>query len=212
MRLVLLGAPGSGKGTQAERLVTKYQIPHISTGNILRQAIESKIELGTLAYSYIKDGKLVPDTVVIQIVEERLTRPDCVTGFILDGFPRTVKQAESLAQWIKSINLRLTRVVYFQVSDEILINRLVNRRVCSRCQAIYHLINHPPQKAEICDLCGNAVIQRPDDEEFTVKKRLKVYKEQTEPLLDFYRKLGLLIVINGENDPDTIFTSLVAQL
>jgi adenylate kinase len=212
MRLVLLGAPGSGKGTQAEQLTAKYRIPHISTGNILRLAIENKTELGSLADAYIKKGKLVPDSVIIQVVKERLTQSDCSQGFILDGFPRTVTQAESLEQWNESVKRPLTAVIYLQVSDATLIKRLVNRRVCSKCQAIYHLISHPPKEADKCDLCGHAVIQRPDDAEATVINRIKVYKEQTEPLLEYYRNKGLLLVFNGENNPEIIFMSLVAQL
>lgn len=212
MQLVLLGAPGSGKGTQAERLTAKYQIPHISTGNILRAAIENKTELGTLAKSYIKEGKLVPDLVVIQVVEERLAQSDCKNGFILDGFPRTVTQAEMLKQWTERVNRPLTKIVYFEVSETTLINRLINRRVCSKCEAIYHVVTHPPKIAGKCDLCGGAVIQRPDDEEATVINRLKVYKELTEPLLDYYRKIGLLLVINGEHNAELIFTTLMAKL
>ncbi|MFB3895668.1 MAG: adenylate kinase [bacterium] len=212
MRLVLLGAPGSGKGTQAERLTAKYRIPHVSTGNILRLAIEHKTELGTLANTYIKEGKLVPDAVIIRVVEERLAQSDCSLGFILDGFPRTVTQAEMLKQWTVQTKQSLTKVVYFQVSESTLIKRLINRRVCSKCEAIYHLITHPPKIAGKCDLCGNAVIQRPDDEETTVINRLKVYKELTEPLLEYYQKLDLLLVVDGENNAETIFVSLVTQL
>jgi adenylate kinase len=212
MQLVLLGAPGSGKGTQAERLTVKYQIPHISTGNILRWAIENKTELGALAGAFIKEGKLVPDSVIIRVVEERLAQSDCSHGFILDGFPRTVTQAESLNQWCKKVKRSLTAVIYLQASDAVLIKRLVNRRVCSKCQTIYHLISHPPKEPGKCDLCGNPVIQRPDDKETTVINRIKVYKEQTEPLLDYYQNLGLLRVVNGENNAEIIFTSLVALL
>jgi adenylate kinase len=212
MQLVLLGAPGSGKGTQAERLVKKFQIPHISTGNILRQAIEDKNELGALADSFMKEGKLVPDEIIIRIAEERLGKPDCLAGFILDGFPRTVAQAKSFERWRKLVKLPLVAVLYLRISDETLIKRLVNRRVCSKCQAVYHIINHPSKHVGICDKCGSNLIQRPDDQEETVKQRLKVYEEQTAPLLDFYRKLGLLVIVDGEENPDTIFASLLGAV
>jgi adenylate kinase len=212
MQLVLLGAPGSGKGTQAERLTAKYRIPHISTGNILRLAIENRSELGALASSYIKEGKLVPDSVIIRVVENRLVQSDCSKGFILDGFPRTVTQAETLEQWTEQVKRPLTKVIYFQVNEATLIKRLINRRVCGKCEAIYHLITHLPKIAGKCDLCGNTVIQRPDDEETTVTNRLKVYKELTEPLLDYYRKSDLLLVINGESNAEIVFTTVVSQL
>jgi len=212
MRLVLLGAPGSGKGTQAERLVNKLQIPHISTGNILRQAIEDKNELGTIANSYIQKGTLVPDSIIIQIVEERLGKPDCIPGFVLDGFPRTVTQAESLEFWLDSVMLSLDAVVYLWVSEETLITRLVNRRICSKCQSVYHLINHPSEQDGVCDKCGGILVQRSDDQETTVKHRLKVYEEQTAPLRDFYQNLGLLVVIDGEKEPNTVFGTLVEAI
>jgi adenylate kinase len=212
MRLVLLGAPGSGKGTQAEKLVQKYQLPHISTGNILREAINNKNELGELAFSYIKQGMLVPDDVIIQVVEERLNKPDCAPGFILDGFPRTINQAKSFEKWIETAGQRLDAVIYLQVPEQILVERLVNRRVCSQCQAVYHLIYRTPKQTGQCDLCGGKLIQRPDDEEVTVKQRLKVYTKQTAPLLAFYKNLGLLVVINGANSADAIFASLVDTL
>ncbi|MDI6784189.1 MAG: adenylate kinase [bacterium] len=209
MRLVLLGAPGSGKGTQAERVVKQFQIPHISTGNMLRQAVASQNELGRLADSFLKEGKLVPDYIIIRIIEERLGKPDCVPGYVLDGFPRTVAQAKSLESSRDSANQSLDAVVYLQVAEATLLNRLVNRRVCSKCQAVYHLFNHPPKEVGICNNCGGPLVQRPDDEEITVKQRLKVYEEQTVPLLDFYQKLGLLVVLDGEKEPALIFDALV---
>lgn len=212
MRLVLLGAPGSGKGTQAEKLAEKFQIPHISTGNILRQAIDNNDDLGLLAFSYMKQGMLVPDEVIIRIVEERLSKPDSNRGFILDGFPRTLNQAESLEVWLESTKQPLNTVIFLQVAEATLMSRLVNRRVCGQCQAVYHLINRPPKQAGICNICGGELVQRSDDEEATVKQRLMVYEEQTVPVRAFYKKLGLLVVIDGEKEVDAIFELLVSHL
>ncbi|MCX7919453.1 MAG: adenylate kinase [bacterium] len=212
MRLILLGAPGSGKGTQAVRLAEYYHIPHISTGDILRQEISRKTQLGTVADSFVSAGKLVPDELIIQMVEQRLQHDDCIVGFVLDGFPRTVAQAQSLDQWLTQHNRKLHAVIYLNVTETTIIQRLSNRRVCSQCQAVYHLVTQPPKQTEICDLCGGRLIQRPDDNETTVKKRLKEYIEKTEPLLHFYQRTGLLISIDGGLDVNSIFNRIISEL
>ena len=196
MNLILLGAPGAGKGTQAEVICSKLSIPAISTGNIIREALAKGTEMGIKAKSYIDAGRLVPDDVVIGIIKERLAKDDCKNGFILDGFPRTIPQAEAL----DAMGVVIDRVIDIEVSDEAIVNRLSGRRVCASCGASYHLEYKKPAKEGVCDSCGGELIQRKDDHPDTVLDRLRVYHEQTEPLKDYYSKAGLLRVVEGQEE------------
>lgn len=196
MNLILLGAPGAGKGTQAEFICDKLNIPAISTGNILREAVKNGTEMGLKAKEYIESGSLVPDPVIIGIIKERLAAPDCKNGFILDGVPRTVAQAQALEQ----LGVTIDKVVDLEVADEVIMRRLSGRRVCSACGASYHLEYKPSRKPDRCDRCDGALIVRKDDEPATVKDRLNTYHELTEPLIDFYRQRGKLVVVEGQED------------
>ncbi|MBR2590115.1 MAG: adenylate kinase [Clostridia bacterium] len=193
MNLIFLGAPGAGKGTQAEVISQKLSIPTISTGNIIREALKNGTEMGLKAKSYIEAGKLVPDSVVIGIIQERLAKDDCANGFILDGFPRTIPQAEALDE----MGVKIDKVVEIQVDDETIIGRMSGRRVCSKCGASYHIVNKPPKAEGICDSCGGELVQRKDDAPETVLDRLEVYHTQTEPLKDFYAAKGILRTADG---------------
>lgn len=199
MRLILLGAPGAGKGTQAVALAEKLKIPHISTGDIFRYNIRNGTPLGKLAKGYIDSGALVPDDVTISIVKDRLQQDDCKAGFILDGFPRTIPQAESLEKELEQMDMPLHYVVDISVPDSDIIKRLSGRRVCSKCNMSYHMEYGPPKADGVCDSCGAPVVQREDDREDTVLNRLKTYHSQTEPLIDYYKKKGKLLVVNGKN-------------
>ncbi|MBQ5970540.1 MAG: adenylate kinase [Clostridia bacterium] len=207
MKLILLGAPGAGKGTQAEVICKHLSIPAISTGNIIRAALKAQTEMGLKAKEFIESGKLVPDDVVIGIIEERLREDDCNNGFILDGFPRTVPQAQALDQ----MGFEIDRVIDIEVSDEKIVQRMSGRRVCPGCGASYHLDYKPPKQAGICNVCGEALIRRRDDAPETVLERLKVYHSQTEPLIDYYRAKGKLRVVEGQEDiADTTALTLKA--
>ncbi|MBE7029995.1 MAG: adenylate kinase [Ruminococcaceae bacterium] len=195
MKLILLGAPGAGKGTQAEVLSEHYQIPAISTGAIIRNAIRSGTEFGKLAKTYIDDGNLVPDEVVIALVKERLGEADCANGFILDGFPRTVPQAKALDALYD-----IDSVLSIEVEDQAIIERLSGRRECAVCRATYHVVYNPTAKEGICDKCGGALIMRDDDRPDTIVKRLAVYHQQTEPLKEYYTKTGKLTRVNGQEE------------
>ncbi|MDD5496636.1 MAG: adenylate kinase [Candidatus Omnitrophica bacterium] len=208
MKLILLGPPGAGKGTQSSVLSRQYKIPHISTGDILRSAVKSGSELGTRAKSYMDKGELVPDDVVIGIVVEALKEDDTKNGYILDGFPRTVKQALSLDEALMKASSGIDLVIYFETSDEVAIERLSGRRVCKKCGFNYHLKNIPPKRPGVCDKCGGELYQRPDDKEETVRNRLKVYKEQTAPLIDYYEKKGALRKVSGNLDVEELFKVL----
>jgi adenylate kinase len=212
MRLILLGGPGVGKGTQAQKLSEKLDVPHISTGNILRQAVEDKTDMGLMAKSYMDKGELVPDEVVIGIVRERLAQPDAKKGFILDGFPRTVPQAEALDKLIDDLNIPLDSVIYINASESVIVKRLSLRRTCRDCKAVYHLEHSPPKEAGVCDRCGGELYQRDDDKEETIRKRLQVYKEQTSPLIDYYKKSGKLIEISGDGSIDEVYASICEAL
>lgn len=196
MKIILLGAPGAGKGTQAEVVCKKYSIPAISTGNILREAIKNGTELGAKAKSYMDAGNLVPDEIVISILKERIAAPDCAGGFILDGFPRTVVQAEAL----DAMGVEIDKVLDIAVPDETIITRLSGRRVCEDCGYSYHIDYKPSKKGEICDQCGGKLIIRKDDEPATIKERLRVYHELTEPLIHYYQKAGKLSSVNGQEE------------
>ena len=196
MNLILLGAPGAGKGTQAEKICEKYNIPAVSTGNIIREALKNGTDMGLKAKSYIDAGALVPDEVVIGIIKERLAESDCQNGFILDGFPRTIPQAEAL----DSMGIVIDKVVDIEVPDEKIAARLGGRRVCLKCGATYHLEYKKPKKEGICDVCGDELVQRKDDKPETVIDRLNVYHEQTEPLKDYYSKTGKLVIVEGQEE------------
>ena len=204
MNLIMLGPPGSGKGTQAKRLTERFGIPQISTGDILREAVKEGTPLGKEAKRYMDEGKLVPDEVVVGIVRERLKEPDCEKGFILDGFPRTVAQAEALDRILEEMGRKIDHVIDIEVSEDELLKRLTGRRTCKRCGAMYHIIFNPPKRDGICDQCGGELYQRDDDEEETIKARLKVYREQTAPLIDYYEKRGLLRRIEGSGKIEEI--------
>lgn len=196
MKLILLGAPGAGKGTQAEKICEKLSIPAISTGNIIREALKNGTEMGLKAKSFIDAGQLVPDEVVIGIIKDRLAQNDCANGFILDGFPRTIPQAEALDE----MGVEIDKVIDIEVPDEKITDRMSGRRVCKECGASYHLVYKKPEKDGICNLCGGELVQRKDDHPDTVLDRLKVYHEQTEPLKDFYAKKGKLRIVEGQED------------
>ena len=201
MKIILLGAPGAGKGTQAEIISRKLGIPTISTGNILRAAVKEGTPIGLQAKSYMDAGKLVPDEVIIGIIQERLAQPDCAGGFILDGVPRTIAQAEALERH----GINFDAVLSLEISDEVIAARLTGRRTCHACGATYHVVTAPPQKEDICDKCGGRLVQRKDDAPETVKARLEVYHKETEPLKDFYAQRGLLKPV--ENQPSVEETS-----
>ena len=188
MRLIMLGAPGAGKGTHALLLSKEYNIPQISTGDILRSHIKNETDLGKKAKKYMDKGLLVPDELVVEIVKKRIQEEDCKEGFILDGFPRTIPQAEALDKALEELAIALDKVVNIDVPDEVIIKRMAGRRVCSNCGASYHIENKKPLKENICDECGSELKQREDDKEETVRKRLQVYEEQTKPLIEYYEK------------------------
>lgn len=208
MNLVLMGLPGAGKGTQAERIVEKYDIPHISTGDMFRAAMKEETELGLQAKSFIDKGELVPDEVTIGIVRERLGKNDCQKGFLLDGFPRTVAQADALEGILADLNKQIDYVINIEVNKDILMDRLTGRRICKQCGSTYHLIFNPPAVEGECDKCGGELYQRADDNEETVSNRLEVNLKQTEPLLNFYNEKGYLRNINGEQDIDIVFVDV----
>ncbi|MBO1005393.1 adenylate kinase [Pseudogracilibacillus auburnensis] len=208
MNLVLMGLPGAGKGTQAEKIVEAYGIPHISTGDMFRAAMKDETELGLQAKSFMDKGELVPDEVTIGIVRERLGQKDCEDGFLLDGFPRTVAQAEALEQILADLNKKMDYVINIQVDQSILMERLTGRRICKSCGATYHLVFNPPAKSGVCDRCGGELYQRADDTPETVQNRLDVNAKQTQPLLDFYSEKGYLKNINGQQHIDQVFVNV----
>ena len=212
MKLIIMGPPGAGKGTQAALIKAEYQIPHISTGDMFREAIKNETPLGMEAKSYMDKGQLVPDSVTIGLVKERLAKADCQEGFLLDGFPRTIPQAEALNEILEQLNIKLDAVVNIEVDNSVLIDRIVGRRVCPNCKAGYHVTNLKPKVEGICDLCGTELVQRKDDTEETVKNRLDVYAKQTEPLLEFYGKYDLVKTTNGIGDIDVIFNNIKLSL
>lgn len=203
-----MGLPGAGKGTQAEKIVQKYGIPHISTGDMFRAAIKDETELGLQAKSFMDKGELVPDEVTIGIVRERLAKEDCDKGFLLDGFPRTVAQADALENILANLGKKIDYVINVDVDKEILMDRLTGRRICKECGATYHLVFNPPAKDGVCDRCNGELYQRADDNEATVQNRLDVNIKQTKPLLDFYEAKGYLRNINGQQEIDKVFSQL----
>lgn len=212
MNLILLGPPGAGKGTQAELIIDQYGIPHISTGDIFRAAVKEGTTLGIKAKEFLESGRLVPDEIVVGIVAERLQQPDCNNGFLLDGFPRTVPQADALEEFLNGINKRVTAVINIEVDSAILMTRLTGRRVCRNCGAIYHIQNKREKSPGICDQCGGEIYQRDDDLPDTVQKRLQVYQNQTEPLISYYRGKGLLESFNGQEPVKVLFEKICQAL
>ena len=208
MKIILLGAPGAGKGTQAEVICNRYNIPAISTGNIIREALKTGTEMGLKAKSYMESGALVPDEVVIGIIKERIIKDDCKDGFILDGFPRTIPQAEALDK----MGIVIDKVIDIEVPDEKIINRMSGRRVCEKCGASYHLEYKKPKVEGICDACSGTLIQRKDDHPDTVKSRLDVYHSETEPLKDYYEKQGKLTVVEGQEEIEDTTRLLIEAL
>ena len=208
MNLILLGAPGAGKGTQAAVICEKLNIPTISTGNIIREALKNGTEMGLKAKSYMDAGKLVPDEVVIGIVKERLAQDDCANGFILDGFPRTIPQAEAL----DAMGVVIDKVIDIEVADEVIVNRLSGRRVCEKCGRPYHLESLKPKAEGICDDCGGTLVQRKDDSIETVKARLDIYHNETEPLKDYYAKQNKLVVVEGQDTVEDTSKLVLAEV
>ncbi len=212
MNLILMGLPGAGKGTQAAKITAAYNIPHISTGDMFREAIRENTPLGQQAKAYMDQGELVPDDVTIGIVRERLSKPDCQPGFLLDGFPRTVVQAEGLDQILEAMGRKIDHVIHIAVSKETLIKRLTGRRICRECGTAYHVEFHPPQKEGVCDQCGGELYQRDDDHPDTVKNRLEVNLKQEEPLLNYYREKGCLRSVDGEQSMDEVFRQITSRI
>lgn len=208
MKIILLGAPGAGKGTQAERICVHYNIPQISTGNIIREAMKNGTPAGKKAQEFVNSGKLVPDEVVIEMVDDRLKQEDCANGYILDGFPRTVPQAEALEQ----MGIQIDKVLDIEVADDIIMGRMTGRRVCSKCGATYHTEFNPSKDGVNCDKCGTELSIRKDDEPETVKARLHVYHEQTEPLKDYYQAKGNLAMVEGVGAVDEITKRIMEAL
>ncbi len=210
--IVLLGPPGAGKGTQAVRISEKYGIPHISTGDIFRSNVKEGTPLGKKAVEYMSKGHLVPDELVCDLVEDRVSREDCNNGFLLDGFPRTLYQARQFDEYLDRSGRELTLVLDMQVCEEILIPRMAGRRVCKNCGKTYHIVNMPTKVEGICDVCGGEVYQRADDAAETVLQRFRVYKEQTRPLAEYYQQTGKLVMMDGSLEPGEVFRQITALL
>jgi len=204
MKLVIFGPPSAGKGTQAQKLSKKYGIPQVATGDLLREHVTKKTPIGIRVKEILDSGKLGPDDLIVQMIKDRVSLPDCRYGYLLDGFPRTMNQAKELEK-MTDIDL----VLSIAVDPEVLVERAIGRRICPKCAAVYHVKSNPPKKTGICDKCGAALVQRDDDKEETVRKRLKVYQEQTAPLVEHYRKLGKLVDIDGSRGIDGVFDQLV---
>lgn len=212
MKIIMLGAPGAGKGTQAEKISDKYGIPHISTGDIFRENIRNNTELGKKAKEYMDKGALVPDELTCDLVTDRISKDDCKKGFILDGFPRTIPQAEALEAALTKSGHSMDFAIDVEVPDENIVDRMSGRRACGSCSKIYHLVANPPKKEGVCDACGGELIIRDDDKPETVLKRLKVYHDQTQPLIDFYGAKGILKEIDGTRDMEVIFKEITGIL
>ncbi|GAA0697502.1 adenylate kinase [Paraclostridium ghonii] len=212
MRIILLGPPGAGKGTQAAGIVEKYNIPHISTGDIFRKNIKEGTELGKKAKGYIDQGLLVPDELTVGLVTDRIAQSDCEKGFMLDGFPRNVAQAQHLDEYLKEVGISLDKVINIEVDKDILVGRAVGRRICKSCGATYHVEFNPPKVDGVCDVCGGELYQRADDNEETVSKRIQVYLDETKPLVNYYSQEGIIANINGQQSIDTVFTDIVEAL
>ena len=211
-KIIMLGAPGAGKGTQAKQIAAKYGIPHISTGDIFRANIKNGTELGKKAKEYMDQGLLVPDELTCDLVMDRISQEDCKDGFVLDGFPRTIPQAEALDAALEKKGDKMDYAIDIEVEDENIIRRMSGRRACLNCGATYHVVTIPPKKEGICDVCGSELVLRDDDQAETVKKRLDVYHEQTQPLIDYYKKQNILKSVNGMEPMETVFANIVAIL
>ncbi|NDL68811.1 adenylate kinase [Anaerotalea alkaliphila] len=212
MRIVLLGAPGAGKGTLAKEIVRRYQIPHISTGDIFRENIRNGTELGEKVKGYMEQGQLVPDALVVDLVGDRIAQRDCLKGYVLDGFPRTRQQAEALDCLLCEREEKIDRVIELEVAEETILRRMSDRRVCADCGAVWNLSSNPPQTENVCDQCGNALEQREDDKEETVLRRLEVYRVQTSPLVEYYDGQGILATINGDMPVAEVAESIIGIL
>ena len=212
MKIIMLGAPGAGKGTQAKKIAEKYSIPHISTGDIFRANIKNNTELGKKAKTYMDKGELVPDELVVDLIMDRFKQPDCENGYVLDGFPRTIPQAESLTKALSERGEAVDYAVNVDVPDENIINRMSGRRACLNCGATYHIVYNPSKKEGICDTCGQQLVLRDDDKPETVKKRLSVYHDQTQPLIDYYKNEGILAEVDGTKDMEEVFQDIVKIL
>ena len=212
MRAILLGPPGAGKGTQAETIVNEFSIPHISTGDIFRKNIKEGTALGKKAMEYMDQGKLVPDDLTVELVKDRLLQDDCSNGFLLDGFPRTIYQADALEDALKSMGKALDYVINIMVRKELLVERAVGRRICKDCGQTYHMSFNKPSKEGVCDNCGGVLLQRKDDTKETVENRINVYQEQTEPLIDYYTQKGIIVNIDGEKPIARVGKDIIAEL
>lgn len=212
MKIIMLGAPGAGKGTQAKRIADKYQIPHVSTGDIFRSNIKGGTELGMKAKAFMDQGALVPDELTIGMLMDRIKEDDCANGYVLDGFPRTIPQAESLKAALGSMGQKIDYAVNVDVPDENIISRMAGRRACLSCGATYHVEFNPSKVEGVCDVCGDKLVLRDDDKPETVKKRLSVYHDQTQPLIDFYKAEGVLANVDGTQDMEKVFGDIVAIL
>lgn len=210
--LLIMGAPGAGKGTQASLIKNEYQIAHISTGDMFREAMSNQTPVGLEAKKYIDNGLLVPDTITVKLVEERLKKDDCKNGFLLDGFPRNISQAEALDKMLANSGIKLSGVINIQTDDLVLIDRIVGRRTCPVCKEGYHITSKKPKVENVCDKCGATLVQRADDNVETVSNRLKVYHEQTAPVLDYYKKQGLVIDVDGMQDINDVFKEITKKL
>ena len=212
MKIIMLGAPGAGKGTQAKKIADKYQIPHISTGDIFRANIKEGTELGKKAKSYMDQGLLVPDELTLELIMDRFQNPDCANGYVLDGFPRTIPQAEALTAALEKNGETIDYAINVEVPDENIVARMSGRRACLACGATYHVVYAPTKEEGICDRCGEKMVLRDDDKPETVKKRLDVYHSQTQPLIDYYTKQGKLVEVDGTQNVDAVFDAIVKIL
>ncbi len=212
LKIIMLGAPGAGKGTQAKKIAAKYSIPHISTGDIFRANIKNNTELGQKAKTYMDKGELVPDELVVDLIMDRFKEPDCANGYVLDGFPRTIPQAEALDKALNAQNESVDYAINVEVPDENIINRMSGRRACVGCGATYHIQFNPTKVEGVCDVCGEKLILRDDDKSETVKNRLSVYHEQTQPLIDYYAKKSILAEVDGTKDMEDVFNAIVEIL
>ena len=212
MKIIMLGAPGAGKGTQAKKIAAKYDIPHISTGDIFRANIKNGTELGKKAKTYMDQGLLVPDELTVDLVIDRVQKEDCTKGYVLDGFPRTIPQAEALEKALESLGEKMDYAIDVDVPDENIVKRMGGRRACVSCGATYHLVYAAPKTEGICDTCGAELVLRDDDKPETVQKRLGVYHEQTQPLIDFYTGVGILRTVDGTKDLEDVFAEIVEIL
>lgn len=212
MKIIMLGAPGAGKGTQAKKIAEKYHIPHISTGDIFRANIKNGTELGMKAKFYMDQGQLVPDDVTIGMLLDRISQEDCAEGYVLDGFPRTIPQAESLTKALEERGESMDYAINVDVPDQAIVTRMAGRRACLACGATYHIVYNAPKKENVCDVCGEGLVLRDDDKPETVQKRLTVYHDQTKPLIDYYGKAGILVTVDGTQDLNKVFEDIVSVL